>query len=902
MFGKNKKDKTKNADTPVVNVDKKLISELEEQKKEIEYQRKLRDKRKLREQKRIAKENRQRGQYKLIQSTQMTIPIRDVLHSIIITKDGRYLKIMEFAPQNFLMYSNEERNAITNKFMSMLRIIPYKIQFKVFSRKAETESLLRTMRECHENEANDLCRRMQEEYIDLIQDTALREGVTRRFLVIIEYASDIAVDGSNFRAIAASLNQTAARIRNYLVDAGNTFVPSCETDRGVMTLLYDILNRRASELEPFSLRATNVYNHYKEAYKDLDATLVPPTPATEFIAPAWIDYTHARYLVIDNKFYTFAYITSEGYPNYVVAGWLASYINACEGVDVDIFMEKVPSEKVEGTIGRRIRNNRAKLKETSDTTTEASNMADIIQSGFYLLNGMASGDEFFYTTVMLTIAADDLKTMEHRYNEIDKMAKSMGVSLRRTNLMMEAAFQSTLPLCKPDPEFVAKGHRNMLSAGAASFFPFISYELQDPNGIMLGVNQGNNSLVAVDVFDTTRHANANGAILGKSGYGKTFTAQLLAIRMRLQNIQTFIITPIKGEEDYKRACDQIDGQYIALGPGTKYSINILDIHVPDKEGLRGLDDGGAEISLLAKKVQDLHTFIHLVVRDLTQEEEQLIDGHIYKVYERFGITEDNDSVYIPGTTEYKTFPLLGDLYDELATDPVLNRVANIMVPLVSGSLSVYNRHTNVDLSNKYIVFDMNGTKGQNLILSLFITLDFVWSKIKENRLQKKAVFIDEAWQLIGARSNEMAAEYVKEIFKTIRAFGGSAFVMTQEINDFFSLNDGEYGKAIIGNSDTKIVLHLDEPDASMVQEIMGLSKEEHKKIKSLAKGNGLVATGNSKLFVDFKASPFETDVITTDPMYLRQKMREEQSMDLNRPDSSMRMDRLVAESSEDEQN
>src|SRR5699024_2565999 len=102
-----------------------------------------------------------------------------------------------------------------------------------------------------------------------------------------------------------------------------------------------------------------------------------------------------------------------------------------------------------------------------------------------------------------------------------------------------------------------------------------------------------------------------------------------------------------------------------------------------------------------------------------------------------------------------------------------------------------------NLDNKYIVFDMNGTKGQNLALSMFVTLDFVWSKIKENRLVKKAVFIDEAWQLIGTAGNEMSAEYVKEIFKTIRAFGGSAFVMTQEVNDFFALKNGEYGKAII---------------------------------------------------------------------------------------------------------
>ena len=868
MFKKKKAKESK----PNVIVDQKRIEELEQKKKDIERQKRLRTKRGQREQKRAEEKERKRQEYRLIQSTQSSIPIRDVLHGVIITKDGRYLKIMEFAPQNFLMYSNEERNLITDKFMAMLRVIPAKIQFKVFSRKAETETLLKNMRTCHESEKNPLCLRMQEEYIDLIQDTALREGVSRRFLVIIEYADDVATDGTNFRAIVSSLNQTAARVKSYLMDAGNTFVPSCETDKGVISLLYELLNRRAAETEPFSVRASKVYDHYLEAYKDMDETPVPP--ATEFIAPAWIDFKHPGYMVIDDKFYTFAYFTSEGYPNYVQSGWLASFINASEGVDMDLFMEKVPKEKVENAIGRRIRNNRAKLKDTSDTSTEATNVASLIQSGFYLLNGLAKGEDFYYCNIMLTITADTYHGLEHRYTELEKMAHSMGVKLRRTNFQMEAAFESTLPLCKIKGDIYRKSRRNSLSNGVASLYPFISFELQDPSGIMLGVNKENDSLVAVDVFDTSRHANANGAILGKSGYGKTFTAQLLAIRMRLQNIQTFIITPLKGEEDYKRACDQIDGQYVALGPGTKYFINIFDIRVPDRESLRGLDGYGEEASLLAKKVQDLHTFMHLVVRDLTQEEEQVLDGYIYKVYEKFGITDDNESIFIPGTRQYKEFPLLGDLFDEIKDEPVLEKVANILVPLVQGSLSVYNHHTNVDLSNKYIVFDMNGTKGQNLILSLFITLDFVWSKIKENRLQKKAVFIDEAWQLIGYKSNEMAAEYVKEIFKTIRAFGGSAFVMTQEIEDFFSLNDGQYGKAIIGNSDTKIVLHLDDIDSNLV-DIMGLSKEECKKIKSLPRGNGLVATANSKLFVDFKASPFETDVITTDPMYLRNKLKEQ---------------------------
>lgn len=857
------------------NIDKQLLNELEEKQRELKRVKKQRSKKAERARRKAEEEARKRQEYKLIQSTQMSVPIRDVLHSVIVTKDGRYLKIMEFAPQNFLMLSHAEQNRIGQAFEGMLHTVPAKVQFKVFSRKAKTESLLEIMRKSHESEKNALCRRMQEEYIQQVEDTALREGVTRRFFVIIEYADEIASDGSNFRAIVASLNQSAARIRMFLDQAGVVFLNTCENDHGVNELLYEVLNRRASETELFAKRAERVYTHYITDSVRSGEEAIPPIPATEFIAPAWIDYTHPQHLVVDNKFYTFGYFSSERFPNYVVAGWLAGFINASEGIDLDIFMERVPKHKVENSIGRRIRNNRAKLKETSDTTTEAASVASLIQSGFYLLNGLASGEDFFYTGVLITVTADTLTELERRYDMLEQMAQSVGIKLRRTTFQMEEAFESSLPLCKMSRSIWGKARRNMLSSGAASFFPFISSELQDPNGIALGVSHENNSIVAVDVFNTKKHSNANGCIVGKSGYGKTFTAQLLAIRMRLQDIQTFIITPMKGKEDYKRACDQIDGQYIALGPGTPYSINVFDIHVPDTEGLVDLDGYGEETSLLAKKVQDLHTFFHLVVRDLTQEEEQMLDGYIYKVYEQFGITEDNDSVFVPGTRKYKEFPLLGDLFDAIKDEPVLRKVYNILVPLVNGSLSVYNRKTNVNLDNKYIVFDMNGTKGQNLALSMFVTLDFVWSKIKENRLAKKAVFVDEAWQLIGTQGNEMAAEYVKEIFKTIRAFGGSAFVMTQEITDFFALKNGEYGKAIISNSDTKICLHLDNVEADMMSEIMNLSDDEYKKITTLQRGNGMVATGNTKLFVDFKASPFEKDVITTDPEYLRRKMRDE---------------------------
>lgn len=263
--------------------------------------------------------------------------------------------------------------------------------------------------------------------------------------------------------------------------------------------------------------------------------------------------------------------------------------------------------------------------------------------------------------------------------------------------------------------------------------------------------------------------------------------------------------------------------------------------------------------------------------DMTQEEEQLIDTSLYKVYGRFGITNDNDSIFDLENGGYKKMPLLEDLQKEMQNVPELHRICNILNPLIRGSMACYNRPTNVDLKAKYIVFDFNGMKGPTLTMSMFVVLDFVWTKIKEDRAKRKAVFIDECWKLIGTDSNEMAAEDVVEIFRTIRAYGGSAFAMTQDISQFYEYKGGKYGKAVIGNADTKIIMHLIPSEAKALQAAIQLTDSEMENVSNLGRGQGLVCSGAAKLFVDFIAAPYEKQEITTDAksFYLQEKALKE---------------------------
>ena len=71
----------------------------------------------------------------------------------------------------------------------------------------------------------------------------------------------------------------------------------------------------------------------------------------------------------------------------------------------------------------------------------------------------------------------------------------------------------------------------------------------------------------------------------------------------------------------------------------------------------------------------------------------------------------------------------------------------------------------IDLTNKYIVLDLSELKGKLLPVGMFIALDYVWDTVKADRTKKKAIMIDEIWQLIGANSNRMAAEFCLTILK-----------------------------------------------------------------------------------------------------------------------------------------
>lgn len=814
--------------------------------------------------------------------TQDFIPIKNLEHGIIETTDGRYIKILEIEPINFMLRSEEEQYEIICSFASWLKISPVHLQFKSITRKADSDKHIAMLRKETETEESEQCKKLSEGYIRLIKDVGSREALTRRFFLIFRYEELRRNENSDYGQICSTLLTAEQNARAYFMQCGNNILQPKDPDEATAEILYMFFNRRSCVEEPFHSRVDRIVLDTMAAKnKVIGIDPVPHIRMAHFIAPRGIDLTHRNYIIMDGLYYSFLYIKGNGYPNKVRAGWMSSLINAGEGIDVDVFLRRENRSKTIDKVAQRIRLNRTKLKSMQDTSTDYEELAGSIQAGYFIKQGIANyNEDLFYMSVFVTVSARTYEELMWRKQQMTDMLKSMDMYVSDCSFQQEDTLRTVMPFLQISLKLEKKSKRNVLTSGAASTYMFTSFEMSDDTGVLLGINRHNNSLCIVDLFDTKKNKNANLNLLGTSGAGKTFTMQLLALRMRMRGIQCYIIAPIKGHE-FRRACNRIGGQFIKIAPGSPHCINIMEIRhtiSPEMELIDELDYSEMD-SLLAQKIQQLMIFFSLLIPDMTNEEEQMLDEALIRTYGKFGITHDNDSVYEDRNAvppKMKTMPILGDLHEELQKNEMTKRIAVIVSRFVTGSAQSFNQQTNVDLSNKYIVLDLSELKGKLLPVGMMIALDYVWDKIKSDRTKKKAIMIDEIWQLIGAGSNRMAAEFCLEIFKVIRGFGGAAISATQDLSDFFGLEDGRYGRAIINNSKNKIILNLEPDEAEFVRDTLKLTKTEIRSITRFERGEALICSNNSKVPVIIKASKEEQEMITTDRAELEAILKERQ--------------------------
>ena len=297
---------------------------------------------------------------------------------------------------------------------------------------------------------------------------------------------------------------------------------------------------------------------------------------------------------------------------------------------------------------------------------------------------------------------------------------------------------------------------------------------------------------------------------------------------------------------------------IKIGPTSETYINVLEIR---KESIEEGEKG-----YLATKISKLIGFFNLIFGELNEEEKAIIEEKLIETYEIKNINFDDKSLYKKINNsrifkEEKDMPILEDLYNILKKDRKTEKFSIKMIPFIKGSMKFFNNYTNIKITNELIVADVYDLGEENLKYGMYLFTEIFWDKIKENRKEKKAIYLDEIWRLIGVTSNKNVASFIYKIFKTIRKYGGSSVAITQDISDIFSLEDGIYGKSILNNSSIKTFFALEEDNIKILSEYSNLTEKEKIEIKSLKRGECLMFVGDEHILIKIECSDKEYEII-----------------------------------------
>ena len=528
-------------------------------------------------------------------------------------------------------------------------------------------------------------------------------------------------------------------------------------------------------------------------------------------------------------------------------------------MNISIFYEKQNQYKTIKDLTYHIGNVGVDIKDKNQNREDIDIAIFTYNDAKYIRKEMqVNNEDLYFLYIYINIFSDNFKDLEYYLNCIEGIMQSKGMQTRRATFREDQIFKSCLPIFENNIDLKNSAKRNVLTSGLISTYPFISSSIFDENGIFIGKNIYNNSLIFVDRYNTEKYKNANMCIFGTSGAGKSFYTKLLILRYRLLGIEQYVIDP---EREYINLTKALEGTIIKIGPSSNDFINVLDIRE------ESLEEG--EKGYLATKISKLIAFFDLIFGNLNEEEKAVLEEKLIEVYNLKKINFDDNSLFLENTNsiiskKFKSstdMPILEDLYNVLKEDEKTKKFSIKLIPFVKGSLSFFNNYTNIELNNKLIIADVYELGEENLKYGLFVFVELFWDKIKLNRKKQKAIYLDEIWRLIGVTSNKEVASFIYKIFKTIRKYGGSAVAITQDISDLFSLENGIYGKSILNNSSIKSFFSLEEENIKILSENINLSEKEKIEIKSLKRGESLMFIGDEHILVKIESSDFEKSLV-----------------------------------------
>lgn len=364
-----------------------------------------------------------------------------------------------------------------------------------------------------------------------------------------------------------------------------------------------------------------------------------------------------------------------------------------------------------------------------------------------------------------------------------------------------------------------------------------------------------NGLVSFNPFDS-KLTNYNQLVTGSSGAGKSFLNNCILVQELARGLRVFIID-IGGS--YKKLTESLGGQYLDMDLSDQYRLNPFDIPDANQEPSN-------------QKLKSLLAVIEsMIVEDdekkLTRLDRVLLEKAIIELYEE--------------KRKKNEIPVLSELMEKLARSKESSLVDISKVLFMWTGNRPYGKlldgKGSLRTDAPICTFDLKGLSNYPDLQSVMILIltDFILGQVDQDKVNKKRIILDEAWQLL--KSNA-AAGFMEYCARTLRKTGSGITFITQGVEEIV---ESPIGHAIMNNTATKFIL-LQRGDSEILKNALKLNSQELNLIYSLEQrkgefAEGFMIEGDHRQVIRIFPSPFEYWLSTSDASDNRfiQELREQ---------------------------
>lgn len=762
------------------------------------------------------------------QILQESIPYERVFAEggLIEIEPGVYSKSYPLPEMNFKTANNESQWQTAEAYSKLIGSFPEgtTVEITIYNK---TIDIMKFQEDILLNMKNDGLDPYREEYNAMLLNKlagAKNNLESVKVLTAAVHAEDPIEAYEKFAQIDSTVNENI----NIITRHGSEPMTTLER----LELLNSIYNQDTAET---LTQKRNIMGHEVESFS-LEGCARQGITTKDVIAPAGMQVRN-REIEVGNVVARSYYVAN--YPSWVKATLLTELSSIPTNMLVSAYFNKIPQNEAIKMLKRQGTNIKASILETQkkaarsgfDASLISPELQDAKEEASELMQDMTKDNTALYTAnIIITLFAPDMEELK-RYEELLKAAATKClVTVKALNFQQEQGYNSALPLANNQISI----ERLMTSNTLGAILPFNVREVKQRTGMYYGLNAASHNMI---LYDRTTGTNPNGCILGMPGAGKSFSAKREMINVLLNtDDEVYVIDP-EGI-DYAPLAHALHGSEIKLAAGSKIYLNPFDLN------LENANDDGNPIKV---KTDFITTICEIAIGGrygLSPFEVSIIDHCVMEVYKPY-----MEHLRKTGKTiDQEAAPTMQDFYNELMNYPV-PEAQNIAISLeryVKGALDIFAHKTNVEIDNRFTVYNIRDIGTGLKEMGLHICLDNIFNKMISNRKKGKRTwfYIDEFYLMMRSQTS---SEYIAEIWKRARKWDGVPTAITQNVEDMLK---SEEARTIINNCSFIIILGQTAINKQQLSDMLNISKEEQKYISTAKPGMGLLRIGDDIIPMD----------------------------------------------------